>query len=137
MQLMVVRTKEEAREIFSRELNAELDQRSVPRRGRAEWLRKQLRKPDGSYLVSRESCRKWLSSEDMPDQANMSVLVGTLRLDEHKLRTGQWSRPPAMDERLETLNERWTYLPQETQEAIMAVLRAAPQPQPKAQRRRE
>lgn len=120
MQLMVVRTKDEAREEFAKNLNRELDRLEAPRRGRAGWLRKQL-----GEIVSRESCRKWLAGEDLPDQANFSVLVDRLSLNAQMLRTGRWEPgPSAKDQRFAELEKAWPELDDNARNAILAVLRA-------------
>ena len=118
MQLMVVRTKDEARREFAKNLNEALDKESAPRRGRPGWLRSRL-----GNIVSRETCRKWLAADDMPDQAHLSVLVDTLGLNAQQLRTGEWDPPPgAKDERLVLLTKSWPGLADETRRAIMNVL---------------
>jgi len=118
MQLMVVRTKEEAREEFSRNLNSALDKLGAPKRGRPDWLRTKI-----GNLVSRESCRKWLFGLDIPDQANLSVLVSTLDLNAQQLLTGEWEMPPgSQDSRLTALTKIWPELEDKTREAIMSVL---------------
>jgi hypothetical protein len=125
MQLMVVRNKIEARKEFAKNLNVELDLQKVPRRGRAGWLQAKIGK-----IVSRESCRKWLAGEDMPDQGNLSVLITALGINEQKLRVGQWSPPPgAHDERLSLITKKWPHLPSKAQDAIMAMLDALPETQ--------
>lgn len=122
MQLMVVRTKDEARQEFARNLNAQLNAQEAPKRGRPEWLRGKI-----GRIVSRESCRKWLAGEDMPDQTNMSILIESLGLNEQQLRIGRWSPPPpgSQDERLAKLTKSWPSLPDKVQNAIMAVLETA------------
>lgn len=120
MQLMVVRTKEEARAEFARNLNRELERLEAPRRGRAGWLRERLGK-----VVSRESCRKWLAGEDLPDQGNMSILIDTLGLNQQLLRTGRWEpAPSSKDERFLELEKAWPELDNEARNAIVGVLRA-------------
>lgn len=131
---MVVLSKDEARAEFARNLNRELDRLSAPRRGRPGWLRAEL-----GNLVSRESCRKWLAGEDMPDQANMSVLVDKLGLNQQFLRTGKWEAAPgSRDARFAELEQAWPLLDDGAREAIMGVLRAVkPVPAaPAAPRRR-
>lgn len=124
MQLMVVRTKEEARLEFAKNLNRELDRLEAPRRGRPVWLRDKLNK-----AVSRESCRKWLAGKDFPDEANMSILIDTLGLNHQLLRTGRWEpAPSSKDERFVELEKAWPTLDDNARNAILGVLRAM-QPQ--------
>lgn len=126
MQLMVVRTKDEARAEFSRNLNSALDRLEAPHRGRPEWLRKQL-----NGIVSRESCRKWLSGDDMPDQANMSVLIDRFGLNQQLLRTGKWEpAPSSKDEGFRELEQAWPHLDESAREAVLSVVRIA---RPKSQ----
>lgn len=118
IQPMVVRNKEEAREEFAKNLNIALDNQKAPKRGRADWLRTKIGK-----IVSRESCRKWLAGEDMPDQGNLSVILEVLGLNEQQLRTGKWSAPPGnQDERLTRITKSWPSLPENLQNAIMAIV---------------
>lgn len=120
MQLMVVRTKEEARQEFARNLNSELDRLKAPRRARPAWLREQI-----GNIVSRESCRKWLAGEDIPDQANMSILIDTLHLNQQLLRTGRWEpAPSSKDQRFVEIEKAWPDLADHERDAIMSVLRA-------------
>lgn len=120
MQLMVVTTKIEARTEFSKNLNRELDRLQAPKRGRPEWLRKQI-----GEIVSRETCRKWLSAKDMPDEAHMSVLVDRLRLNYQLLRTGRWEPSPgSKDVRFAELEKAWPHLEEGIREAILSVARA-------------
>lgn len=133
MQLMVVRTKEEARAEFARNLNRELDRLSAPRRGRPGWLREKL-----SNAVSRESCRKWLAGEDLPDQGNMSILIDTLDLNQQLLRTGSWEpAPSSKDQRFMELEKAWPHLEDPAREAIMMVLRATRSVAPLVQTKRK
>lgn len=136
LQLMVVRSKEEAREEFSRNLNRELDRLQAPRRGRPDWLRKQL-----GNAVSRESCRKWLAGKDLPDQTNLSILIDRLQLNEQYLRTGAWGPAPgSKDQRFVELEKAWPGLNDEARDAIIGILRAmqpsAVQPSSAARRRK-
>jgi hypothetical protein len=120
MQLVVVKTKIEAREEFSRNLNRELERFQAPKRGRPEWLRKQI-----GEIVSRETCRKWLQGKDMPDEAHMSVLIDRLGLNYQFLRTGRWEPSPgAKDLRFSELEKAWPHLDEGIREAIMSVARA-------------
>ena len=134
MQVMVVRTKNEAREEFARNLNRELDRLGAPRRGRPGWLRERI-----NGVVSRESCRKWLAGEDLPDQANMSILIDALGLNQQLLRTGQWEpAPSSRDERFVELEKAWPDLDDEARDAIIGVLRAMkPAPPSAASARRK
>jgi hypothetical protein len=129
MQLMVVKTKEQAREEFSRNLNKALDQIEAPKRGRAGWLRKQI-----GEIVSRESCRKWLNGLEIPDEAHMSVLIDRFSLNMQHLRTGRWEPSPgSRDERFGELERAWPELDDNIRNAIMGVLRAVkPATAPKA-----
>lgn len=120
MQLVVVKTKIEAREEFSRNLNRELDRLQAPKRGRPDWLRKQI-----GEIVSRETCRKWLQGKDMPDEANSSVLIDRLGLNYQFLRTGRWEPSPgAKDLRFSELEKAWPHLDEGIREAILSVARA-------------
>lgn len=132
MQLMVVRTKKQAREEFASNLNRELDRLNAPRRGRPGWLRERL-----NNIVSRESCRKWLAGDDIPDQANMSILIDTLQLNQQLLRTGHWEpAPSSKDQRFVELEKVWPDLDEHEREAIMSVLRAIRPPITTIRRRR-
>jgi hypothetical protein len=136
MQLVVVKTKNEAREEFSRNLNRELDRLEAPKRGRPEWLRKRI-----GEIVSRETCRKWLQAKDLPDQANMSILIDRLSLNQQLLRTGRWEpSPSAKDTRFTELEKAWPHLDEGIREAILSVARAgrpAPAEKPVSQKRRQ
>jgi hypothetical protein len=136
MQLVVVKTKIEAREEFSRNLNKELDRLQAPKRGRPIWLRKQI-----GEIVSRETCRKWLQAKDMPDEAHMSVLIDRLGLNHQFLRTGRWeSSPGAKDMRFAEIEKAWPHLDEGIREAILSVARAgkpATAENPTAHRRRQ
>jgi hypothetical protein len=136
MQLVVVKTKIEAREEFAKNLNAELDRLQAPKRGRPDWLRKQI-----GEIVSRETCRKWLGGLDLPDQANMSILIDTLGLNQQLLRTGRWEPAPgSKDQQFAELERMWPHLDTGLREAVMAVVRtvkapAQEKPQPRRRRR--
>jgi hypothetical protein len=120
MQLVVVKTKIEARAEFSRNLNKELDRLNAPRRGRPEWLRQEI-----GEIVSRETCRKWLQGKDMPDEAHSSVLIDRLGLNYQFLRTGRWEPSPgAKDVRFSELEKAWPTLDEGIREAILSVARA-------------
>lgn len=120
MQLVVVKTKIEARAEFSRNLNRELDRLNAPKRGRPEWLRQQI-----GEIVSRETCRKWLQAKDMPDEAHSSVLIDRLGLNYQFLRTGRWEPSPgAKDLRFTELEKAWPTLDEGIREAILSVARA-------------
>jgi len=119
MQSMVVRTKDAAKEEFSRNLNRAVEALGAPVRGRPDWLRAKLNK-----VVSRESCRKWLSGKDMPDQTNMTILVDTLSLSEHQLRTGKIEPARGQDPRLAELQGAWPTLTEAVRNAIMATYAA-------------
>lgn len=66
---MVVITKEQARTRFSERLNELLDLMGAPKRGRPQWLSDQFK---GAF--SRESARKWLEAESIPDEAHKAML---------------------------------------------------------------
>lgn len=132
MQFMVVRTKEAARLEFAKNLNAALDRMDAPKRGRPGWLSKEL-----SGLVSRESCRKWLAGDDMPDQANLSVLLDHFKLNEQQLRTGSWGpSPDSADPRFAELQSAWPHLSDAERDVIMGVIRLARPTQSTSQPRR-
>jgi hypothetical protein len=124
LQLMVVRTKDEAKAEFAKNLNHELDRLQVPRRGRPLWLRDKLGK-----IVSRESCRKWLAGLDLPDQTNMSILIDRLELNEQLLRTGTWGPAPgAKDEQFVELQKAWPTLNDDARNAVIGMIRALQPP---------
>jgi hypothetical protein len=117
---VVVKTKEQAREEFSRNLNKALDQVEAPKRGRPEWLRKEV-----SGIVSRETCRKWLSGLDIPDEGHMSVLADRFSLNIQHLRTGKWEPSPgSRDARFAELERAWPNLDDTIRDAIIGVVRA-------------
>jgi hypothetical protein len=128
---MVVRTKDQAKAEFAKNLNAALSAQGAPDRGRPEWLRRRLAP---GLEVSRETCRKWLAGIDIPDQAHMSVLIDRFRLNEQQLRTGSWSPPPGHDKDLDRLNALWAHLPPMIKAAIMGMIKAVEDDQPRGRK---
>lgn len=125
MQLVIVKTKDEARAEFSRNLNKELERYGAPKRGRAEWLRKEL-----GGVVSREAARKWLKAKDLPDEAHMSILIDRFGLNVQHLRTGRWEPSPgSKDVRFVELERAWPNLDENSRNAIMGVLHAVKPPE--------
>lgn len=131
--------KDEARELFSKNLNAELSAQEAPDRGRPDWLRRKLLS-DGRLKVSRETCRKWLAGLDIPDQAHMSILISVFRLNLQKLRTGTWEPPPgAHDENFVRLVKAWPDLDDRSRALVMGIIdlaRERPEEQPTRSGRR-
>ena len=124
MQLVVVKTKNEARAEFSKNLNIVLDRHKAPKRGRPEWLRQFL-----NEIVSRETCRKWLSGLDLPDEAHMSVLVDRIGTNAQFLRTGRWEPAPgSTDARFSELEKAWPYLDEAIKNAIAGLASTAKAP---------
>lgn len=88
LQLVVAKDKQAAREAFASQLNDELDRIGVPPgRPRISDVHRRLRK-DGKSLVSREQVRKWVRGKDIPDQANLRIVVERLNLEWTRLQPG-------------------------------------------------
>lgn len=100
--------KQLARRAFANRLNLELDRIGVPDgRQRIGWLHRTL-KNKGKPLVSREQVRKWVRGVDIPDQANLAIIVEQLKLDWGRLQTGD--QPDPADELRLELQAAWEAL---------------------------
>lgn len=88
LQLVVGNEKEAARKAFAKKFNAELDRVEIPPdRARVSAVHKRLKK-DQKPLVSREQVRKWVRGIDIPDTANLRIVVERLKLDWIRLQPG-------------------------------------------------
>lgn len=90
---MVADPKDVARKAFGVRFNAELDRIGIPAgRPRVSAVFRALKK-DQKPLVSREQVRKWVRGVDIPDQANLELVVERLRIDWTRLQAGAAKRP--------------------------------------------
>lgn len=85
---MVAGEKDAARKAFAKLLNAELERVGLgPGHGQVRDVHTALKRK-GVELVSYEQVRKWIAGKDIPDQANLRLVVERLKLDWKRLQTG-------------------------------------------------
>ena len=120
--------KKRQREVFGQLLNAALERRGVPERGRTTWLFEKLKKR-GARLVSREACRKWIRGLDFPDQANLRELCERAEIAMSELDFARSAARPVgksgarTDRELNELIALWSALQPAQRESIIGVAR--------------
>lgn len=113
LQLMVAPAKEKARQLFGKLFNAELDRVEFPGGRQRIGAVFEALKEKGVPLVSREQVRKYVRGKDMPDQANLQLIVKRLKLDWARLASAG-SAATTQDPMLLELEEVWRELPTDT-----------------------
>lgn len=120
---MVAKTKDEQRREFSRRLVQLLHRHhgAPEARGAAKWFERDLNRRLKYRFASYESFRKWISGEEIPDQANLGVICTAYGFSPTYLQTGEGNELASSigDERLALVNRIWADLSDEGQKIIL------------------
>jgi hypothetical protein len=102
VQLMVVKTKTQAKEEFGRRLNDWIEKtHKVPKRGRVKWLYDRLKEHAGhKEVVVYEAVRKWLAGMDIPEEANKPILCAAIGASYNELFGGDDASRPDADRQI-------------------------------------